>query len=446
MGAMKITMLLLAFVAPQDDGARKVLWTLDTDSTSYGSGAVGDIDGDGKPEIVFGTYFNDEHLYAVNAEDGTVLWKHKSNGGPMDASVAIVDIDGDGKLEVLSADSASGLLYCLSGEGKLLWTIQLPSGTDSPPAVADLDGDGTLEIVVGSMWRPKGGGGVNPGQVTVYRADTQKVVWQKEVEGCVQSAPCLVDLNEDKTLDVIVTSWRGTNAVHAFSGVDGKELWTFETMDEDDRKKDHMGLYHGVSAGVLKKGGELRLVFGTCSTRRGTLFVIDAKGKEVWKKRIGEYLFAPTAIVDLTGDGDREIIVSGRNTYAYSADGKELWKVAASTNRGPAIADVDGDGDQDVVLGTTGRKVLALDGPTGKTLWSHDVTVNGNVYEKIGAAPLIADFDGDGVLDVFIVTGKGTSDKTKHENFGRALVIQAGSGKGSWTTFRGNLRRTGTRK
>src|SRR5688572_11393474 len=132
----------------------KLLWKLDIGSPSYGSGAFGDIDGDGKPEIVFGTYFNDEHLYAVHAEDGSLLWKHKSDGGPFDASVAIIDLDGDKNPEILAADSAYGNLRCLNGEGKELWRIKLASGTDSPPAVADLDGDGVLEIVVGTMWKP----------------------------------------------------------------------------------------------------------------------------------------------------------------------------------------------------------------------------------------------------------------------------------------------------
>src|SRR4051812_20614035 len=64
-----------------------LLWKLDLASPSYGSGALGDLDTDGKLAIVFGTYFNDGHLYCVNAKDGTVRWKFKSEGGPFDASV-----------------------------------------------------------------------------------------------------------------------------------------------------------------------------------------------------------------------------------------------------------------------------------------------------------------------------------------------------------------------
>src|SRR5947207_3267072 len=75
------------------------LWSLDLGSASYGGGAVADLDGTG-PAIVFGTYYNDEHLYCVDAASGAVPWKFRSEGGPFDASVALVDLDGDKKLEV----------------------------------------------------------------------------------------------------------------------------------------------------------------------------------------------------------------------------------------------------------------------------------------------------------------------------------------------------------
>ena len=122
-----------------------------TKAPSFGSAAAGDIDGDGRLEIVFGTYFNDEHLYAVNAEDGTVAWKFKSRGGPIDTSILIHDVNDDDRLEVIFGDSAYGTLFCLNGAGEEVWTFQGQSGTDSPAAAADMDGDGDVEVVYGTM-------------------------------------------------------------------------------------------------------------------------------------------------------------------------------------------------------------------------------------------------------------------------------------------------------
>ena len=56
---------------------------------------------------------------------------------------------------------------------------------------------------------------------------------------------------------------------------------------------------------------------------------------------------------------------------------------------------------------------------------------------------MVADFDGDGILEAFFVAGKGTSDATRPQNYGRAYALKVGPGRGKWPMFRANLRRTG---
>jgi hypothetical protein len=103
-----------------------------------------------------------------------------------------------------------------------------------------------------------------------------------------------------------------------------------------------------------------------------------------------------------------------------------------------------GDGKLDLLFGSSDRKFRVLKGQSGKEIWTFDAKVKGHVYEMIDSGPIVADFDGDGTLEVFFVCSKGTSDKTRNENFGRAYAVRVGKGNGEWSTFRGNLRRTGT--
>lgn len=310
----------------------ELLWKLDLASVSYGGGAIGDLVGDWQKTIVFGTYFNDEHLYAVNAKDGSVRWKFKSEGGPFDASVALADIDGDKKLEVLAADSSTGTLFCLDGGGKVLWKAKLPNSTDSPPSVADLDGDGQLDIVVGTMLL-----GDKQGRVVALDAKTQQQKWVAKIPGHVQSEPVLVDLDCDKTLDVLVTTWRGDKSVHALSGKDGSELWKFAMKGD---------MYHGVTA-IEHKGWKL-----VAASIAGDVSLLDAKGKEIWTAEPGGYLFAPTCAADLDQDGEPEIIVAGGAISAFDLSGHELWKTPSygSIARGAAVADLDADGRPDLLF------------------------------------------------------------------------------------------------
>jgi outer membrane protein assembly factor BamB len=403
----------------------QLLWKVDLTSASYGSGAIGELNGDGRLVIVFGTYYNDEHLYAVDAKDGTVLWKFKSEGGPFDASATMVDLDGDGKLEILAADSSTGTLFCLNGAGEVLWKVALPNSTDSVPAVADLDRDGRLDIVVGTMTcRDK------HGRVVALEAATQKVKWEAKLPGHVQSEPALVDLNGDRVLDVIVTTWRGDKCVHALDGRNGNELWA-HAMQGD--------IYHGVS---VLPGDRIRIVAASIA---GDVCLLNAKGKALWTKSGFGYVFAPTAVADLDGDGKPEIVVASDRVRVLEANGQEKWRspVYGSIGRGAAIADADGDGEPDLFFGASDRRFRALRGRMGEELWSFDATVQGHVYESIDSAPLVADFDGDGTLDVFFVVGKGTSDESRPQNYGCAYALRAGAGRGTWETFRGNLRRTG---
>jgi outer membrane protein assembly factor BamB len=404
--------------------APQPLWTLDLKSPSYGGGALGDLAGDGVQVWVFGTYFNDEHLYAVRAKDGDILWKFKSERGPFDAGVALTDLDGDGKLEVLAADSSTGTLFCLDAAGKPKWTFKLPNSTDSPPAVADVDGDGKPEVVVGTMML-----GDKHGRVVCLDPVTQKEKWVVKVPGHVQSEPAVVPLR-GKGLDVIVTTWRGDKAVHALSGTDGSPLWSHTMAGE---------MYHGVSA--FDHGG-LKIVAASIA---GDVCLLDAAGKEVWARKPGGYLFGPTSVADLDGNGVPEVVVAGGRLTVFAADGTEKWRSPeyGSVPRGVAVADLDGK--PALLFGAKDRRFRALRGNTGAELLAHDATLKGHVYEGIDSGPLVADVDGDGILEAFFVVGKGTSDKTRPENYGRAVALKVGKGTGRWDTFRGTLRRTGCR-
>jgi outer membrane protein assembly factor BamB len=409
--------------------APRILWSYDLKAPSFGSSAVGDIDGDGKPEIVFGTYFNDQHVYALNAEDGSLLWKHDT-GGCNDASPAIADVDLDGKLEVIIPASSPCKCYCFDGAtGAVKWSADTGSGNciDSPPAVADLDNDRKPEVIFGTFG----------GFLFCLNGEDGSVCWKTNLgsESCIQSGPSICDLNGDKQLDVVVAQWRGDHRICGVKGSDGSVLWS------SDLPADNM--YHGASIADIDEDGKPEIAIGSYDHH---VYVLNGEdGSRLWDYEAPYYVGAPTAIADLNNDRHLEIVFAADTKVGVlSHTGSLLWSYTAGGGvfRGAAIADVDGNGVLDIVFGGDDGKLTALSGDDGHVVWTIDLAAHYGKTYQIGHAPVIADLDGDGKLDVFVVGGLGRYPA--ESNHGRAYAVAAGEGKGpGWPMFRNDLRHSG---
>ncbi len=215
------------------------IWTEDPRPDGYAEGvfstpAIGDITGNGRPEIVFGGW--DQKIHAIDGNCNSIPGFPYHVDDTVWSSPALYDIDGDGRLEIFIGGDQSpgaGSINWQGGEFRALdyrngrvheiWKRQIRDVIHSSPAIGDINGDGRMEVVVGggNAWGHSDGR-----RLWVWRADNGGDVagWAggKDLGGVVRGSPVLGDLTGNGRPEIVVTSRDG--AVYAFRG-DGQQLW-----------------------------------------------------------------------------------------------------------------------------------------------------------------------------------------------------------------------------
>ena len=385
-------------------------------ATNYICPAVADLNGDGSLDVVYGV---GSTLYAVNRASNTMLWSIDLGATIGEASPKIADINGDGKPEVLIG-AMNGVLYCLSNKGKVLWRFQSKcTKRVTTPAIADINGDGIPDIVFsGYHWS----GGPDDGTY-VYALTTNgnavHELWSTVVSlpgvPWGKSAPTIGDINNDGKLEIIAACKNRTVALSS----EGKEIWATSEPAEG-------GTYMSAAIGDLTGNGTLDSVL---ASKGGVVHALDSQGKDLtWFDVKGKVDRCSPAIADINKDGVPDIIVSSdTGTYVISmpssfpAEGSIIWKSEiGERNAQIALGDLNGDGVLDVVV--DGH---VLDGKTGKSI----LTYSG------GKFPVIADFDGDGFLEIGAVSGSAfVLTKTRAKCKPNEVV---------WGQYQHDLRNTG---
>lgn len=412
-----------------------VLWSYDLNDMAFGNAACADIDNDGFLEIVFSTYRNDSSVYALNAEDGSLLWK-VNTGGCNDAAPLIFDVDGDGELDVVIASSCVAKTFCLEGlTGAVKWET-LTRGSDSPPSVADMNGDGIYDIIHGEFG----------GYVISLNGQNGGINWEiaVNVDSWVQTAPAILDIDNNGQLDFVVATWvfGGDAEIYAYTGDSAQLIW------QNNLPQDF--IYHGASFADIDNDGKPELTIGSYD---GFVYALNAfDGSSVWSyKHQGAnpyYVGAPTSIADLNNDDRYEVVFfSGNKAGVLSHTGSLLWDYTIGQGltafRGAAIADVNADDTLDVVFGTGTGELIGLSGGSGEEVLYFDLETHYGAGFDINHGPVIADFNKDGKLDVFVVGGHSEYPDIVN-NYGRAYVLTGMTGtRATWPMFRYDERRSG---
>ena len=416
----------------------EIKWWFNTDDSCFGSAAAADMDGDGFLEIIFGCYRNDSMVYVLNAEDGSLAWKQNLRGdfeGCNDTAPIIYDVDQDGDLEAVVPASCNPTTFCFDGAtGAILWQTAL-HGSDSPPTVSDLNKDGKPEILHGNFG----------GTVTCLNAEDGSIVFDLMVDptSWIQTAPTILDADNDGNLDFFVaaSSFNGPDRFFCYRADNQQLLWESSVATDD--------FYHGASVADLDGDGLMELVIGCYD---GSIYTLNAEdGSLAWSYALPDFFYTPmpTSIADLNQDGHYEIIFFDFNqVVALSHDGQFIWEFEipgiGQSFRGAAISDVTGEGQLDVVFASDNGVLYALHGADGSLAFEVDLAAHyGDSRFQLDHGPVIADFDHDGYMDIFVVGGHTLFPEFEN-NFGRAYAVSTNATGGpDWLMFRRDSVRSG---
>ncbi len=379
--------------------------------------AVGDIDGDGGPELVVGTLEGrlwawhvdgslvDGFPYTQVGRDPAVLDStHIFDRGFMGAP-ALADIDGDGVLDIV-AGGGDQYLYVVDGHGQDVgpYPIELchPTVCDvagariiASPTVADIDGDGDIDIVLGTNEGANGGtDSVTHGIDGPTGQPLAGFPWT--TTGLIAQALLLPVIGE------------GHPASTAVADLDG---------DGDLELLDPIML------------GQTDLVHHDGSVAADLSYVEPdyASGNNVTLAPSLLQLSTHPAFGDLDGDGVPDAVIGGTSPLWVASIAASSWMdaqhpVAAWSGAtgaylpgwprqiedlqllmAPAIADVSGDGRPEVIYASAGKLVHAWDGEGVEAPGWPKAT-----GQWILGSPAVGDVDGDGWLDVVLTTRDGT--------------------------------------
>jgi hypothetical protein len=294
-----------------------------TGAESINTAAVGDIDGDGRKDVV-----------APTAELGDA----QSPSGPQDIES---ELRGAAITFLANAIGGSGRTYAVNGKGEFLpgWPVK-PNGAvpDALPLVGpgvdqvmgDVDGDGKLDVIGGvatgdvQSWRGDGTRitTYDPTPATGEHVDKSRVLnlFENPIVADLDGQPGLEVIKGGLTLNQLVNLGIATgqnlpynHVIQAWDGKTGNELPAFPQAVEDFQL-----LSSPAVADVSSAPGK-EVVVGT-----GLYYLRDfnASGTEGggWPKFTGGWIFTTPSIGDTDGDGKLEVTALTREGYSFQWD------------------------------------------------------------------------------------------------------------------------------
>ncbi|MCA2577755.1 MAG: tandem-95 repeat protein [Microcystis sp. M41BS1] len=340
--------------------------------------AVIDLNGDKIPDIVFSTftgsnYTTDGKLRAISGANGSELWTVTNSAYEVRGAsgVAVGDIDNDGKPEILATGESGDALIAFEHDGTFKWRSPAVWGGINwgSASIADLNQDSTPEIIIGAtvldnqgriIWQGNSVGGLGrgdngPGPLSVvadldldgspeviagrsaYRANGS-LYWNASIS---DGFPAIGNFDSDPNPEIVVIS---NGQVYLLEHT-GQVKWGGISIPGGGR---------GGAPTIADVDGDGQPEIGVAGANRYVVLETDGSIKWTSVTQDNSSNVTGSSVFDFNGDGNAEIVY-GDEFYLRiynGSDGKILYqlpKSSGTTYELPLIVDVDADGNAEIV-------------------------------------------------------------------------------------------------
>ncbi|HVN05044.1 MAG TPA: VCBS repeat-containing protein [Bryobacteraceae bacterium] len=419
--------------------------------------AVGDFNGDGKPDLVVTGGGTQGIAILLGNGDGSFQTPQIAYSGAGANYVTTGDFNGDGKLDLAVTNSDGNCVEVFLGVGNGRFRAPQYYATQKAPAlltVADLNGDGKADLAVANS-------GSNNVSVLIGNGDG---TFQPQVFYAAGQAPAAVqaaDLNGDGIPDLVVANageyqspfsslsiLLGTRSGGFEAAVQygpGGQSLTIADFNGDGQPDLAVGntdtvtilpnlggaqFAQPVTTPVLKQpgyvaagdfNGDGKPDLAVANWESNSISVLLNAGGGTFRPAVNYgTLKTPSAIAvaDFNGDGNLDLAVSNYTSGAITillgnGDGTFQPPAYFAAGRGPqsiAVGDFNGDGKPDLAVGSAWQDPV-WSGYVSILLGNGDGTFQPVAVVDKGYAPAVAagDFNRDGKLDILICVGEGAT-------------------------------------
>ncbi|KAB2813844.1 T9SS type A sorting domain-containing protein [Phaeocystidibacter luteus] len=406
---------------------------------SYSKIDAGDIDGDGNIDLIIageaGSNLRHTEIYMYNGSDSYDTLPGQGLPGIIPVALRFVDLDSDSDLDIFMSGRQANGQYITevrlndgSGNFTLANSGALPTNVKNAE-FGDLDNDGDLDLVISTS-----------SAVSVYQNNGSaffSIRTNVSLPSLVASDIEIADIDYDNHLDIVYMGKVPGTSNGQLQVVYNDSNWTFSafTIPQATFIEDCSIVCANFD------GDSLMDILYVGDAPSGVLLLQDSISQFTVKSNIYPqgFILPVMHVYDRDNDGDEDLFITGRNRQGVTThymlyenfgdgsfsltDGHELdLKPNHYADHSAAVMeDLNGDGNLDVIVGSKNGPWSLYHGTVDHKFYYSSLSSFGSI---IAIDQAVADFDGDGSLDIVIMN----SDSTR---------VYYNSGSGEFPTSQG---------